>query len=267
MEWTALWLGSLLERLKPGLGNRVVRTQVRNVQLWCMSSAMSAKGNHPAWAWALGVVIPAVFVQFVLSDWDSWLGWLLQATFIYGLMGWGSFTDSDGDPQMAPPCDSDASEPPSHGLHPMAAQTVLHQVLAPLIALLLGQLIGLPWFALVACVLAREWHGTMTAPEGRAWSASIQWSTQVWGWIDAVATRLALLVLALVGRFDAVFEVWLDQAPRWRDSHQALWQRGLAVAMRADASDAAFERRDKQNLLVARAVLALVGVNTLVAWL
>ncbi len=265
MEWTALWVGILLERLKPGVGADAWRHSIRAGVERVLSSSLADRDNHPAWSWALGVIFPAVLVQFILGGWDGWLSWLIQVALVYLVMSWGAYSDAlsaqDRD-SPTPETDSGRQASPAH-----RAEVVLHQVMGPLLALLLGQIVGLPWFMLVGYVLTREWQGVVAQPTAERADSIGLWSGMIWHGVDAVATRLALLVMALVGRFDAVFEVWLDSAPRWRESHRALWQRGLGAAMGISPDDQPFEPVDQHFALVIRSVLLLIALNTLLAWL
>lgn len=265
MEWTALWLGSLLERLKPESSGVSVREPIRQALRWVMFSSLSARGNHPAWAWAIGVVIPAVLVEALLTAWSGWLGWLLQLTLIYFTMAWGQHAARSEQQRM----DSSASEVavPRPGQAVANSQVLLHDVLAPLIMLLLGQIIGLEWLVLVGYLLARQWQRLIESDEELASPAAAQWSSLAWQLIDVITTRLALLIAALVGRFDAVFGVWLDQSPRWHEKHQALWHQGLQAAIGSSVEDNTGAELEKQEWFASRAVLVLIGLNTVWAWL
>ena len=265
MEWTALWLGTLLERFKPGLGSDDWRHYAHLGFQRVLSSSLADRENHPAWTWAVGVAVPAVLVQIVLAGWDGWLTWFIQLALIYSVMAWGGYVKSD-DIQSDDHVASGAPLAEQTSLeHP--AEEVLHQVMGPLLFLLLGQVLGLTWLVLVVYVLSREWHLTITNAAAQNVQAIGKWSTMIWKGIDAIATRMGLLVLALVGRFDAVFEVWLELAPRWRDSHQHLWQQGLQAAVGVDQDDGVSHRSIRHSQLLVRAVVVLVGLNTLLAWL
>jgi len=266
MEWTALWFAALTEKLAPGVWSDGLRRLMRSWFDWVIDRPAAEQGGAIRARWVLAVLLPGVLLQWLVSWFDGAVGWLLQAVVFYFALGWGRltvFSDELAPSEWAAESQGRSSEPSMRE----RAQAVLHDVLAPLLVLMVGQVLGVPVLLIVAYVCVRErCHGLVIQP-AEADEDAQQWATRVWSFIDALMTRMGLLLLAMVGRFDAVFEVWLDQAPRWNERHETLWEHGLNAAIGSTPTDEPFVQADMLERLAARAVWAAIGMNTLLAWL